>query len=357
LPKLALLLATLVLAAPTLAADPSPPVRAVAGVFPPFVMEEQGSLTGFSIELWNAVAARMGVPTTIQLVPDTPAAFDALRSGQADVVITGHFYTLERDREFDFSHSIMNTGQQVMVRSDRQLRADLPLRPYLRLLFSRSAFLWLLTAFVLVILPAHLLWFFGKRSGNLVPRDQGYFHGIFHSMAWVTDAMLGQAQTRPQDKIGRALFIAWRFAGVLFVSLFVAKLAATLTLEQFRGYISGPDDLAGRKVATQAGSTSVDHLRRLGAEISTYPLPDEAFAALRGGEVDAVVLAAPALQYYELKSGSGRVKVVGPEFRKSDLGFVVPLGSPLHRKIDSALVAVREDGTYERLRERWFGRE
>jgi polar amino acid transport system substrate-binding protein len=51
------------------------------------------------------------------------------------------------------------------------------------------------------------------------------------------------------------------------------------------------------------------------------------------------------------------VRVVGPEFKKSDLGFMVPLHSPLRRKVDSALVALREDGTYERLRERWFGKE
>jgi polar amino acid transport system substrate-binding protein len=35
----------------------------------------------------------------------------------------------------------------------------------------------------------------------------------------------------------------------------------------------------------------------------------------------------------------------------------VPLNSPLRRKVDSALVALRDDGTYERLRAKWFGDE
>ena len=338
------------------AADPAT-LRAVAGVFPPFVMQEDGKLTGFSIDLWNAVAAKLGRPTTIALAPDTAAAFDALRTGKADVVVTGHFYTPERDREFDFTHSIMNAGQQVMVRAGGHGPSDVPLRTFLDLLFSRPALLWFASAFLLVLIPAHLVLFFGGRSGDLIPAEGGYFHRLFHALAWSTEILVGQVPSRPKDKVGRFLAISWRFVGILFVSLFVAKLTASLTYEQFRGLIAGPDDLAGKVVATQAGSTSVDHLRRLGAQIETFPTPEEAYAALLDERVDAVVLAGPALRYFELRQGAGRVKVVGPEFRKSDLGFMVPLDSPLRRQIDSALVALRADGTYERLREKWFGRE
>jgi polar amino acid transport system substrate-binding protein len=137
----------------------------------------------------------------------------------------------------------------------------------------------------------------------------------------------------------------------------VAQLTASITVEHFRSLINGPDDLAGKLVATQASSTSVDHLRRIGARIETFPGPDEALDALLAGKVDAVVLAAPALHYYESHGGVGRVKVVGPQFGKRDLGFVVRRGSPLHRRVDTALVELYDDGTYERLREKWFGRE
>ncbi len=333
------------------------PLRAVAGVFPPFVMEENGRLTGFSVDLWSAVASKVGRPTTIALAPDTASAFEDLRSGRADVVVTGHFYTPERDREFDFTYSIMNAGQQVMVRAGGPGPMDVPLRTFLGLLVSRPALLWFASAFLLVLIPAHLVLFFGHRSGELIPREGGYFHRLFHALAWSTEILVGQVPSRPRDKIGRALAIAWRFVGILFVSLLVAKLTATLTYEQFRGRITGPGDLAGKVVATQAGSTSVDHLQRLGARIETFATPQEAYEALLGEQVDAVVLAAPGLRHHEVAKGSGRVKVVGPEFAKSDLGFMVPLHSPLRRQIDSALVSLRADGTYERLREKWFGRE
>ncbi len=352
-----LVLALLVPASPAAPQDPGPEVRAVAGVFPPFVMLERGRLTGFSVELWHAVAARMDVRTSIQVAPDTTSAFAALRDGKADVVITGHFYTPERNREFDFSYSILNAGQQVMVRSGGGTGMDTPLRTYTALLFSRTMLLWLATALLLLVVPAHVVWFLDRRSGEVAGGDARYFPGIFHALTWAAQGLLNQSPPMPRQRFARLFTILWLFAGLVFVSLLVAQLTASITVERFRGLVNGPDDLAGKTVATQAGSTSVDHLRRIGARIETFPGPDEALAALLAGKVDAVVLAAPALQYYESHGGAGKVKVVGPQFSKRDLGFMVRVDSPLHRRIDTALVEVYDDGTYERLREKWFGRE
>jgi polar amino acid transport system substrate-binding protein len=354
------LLAVLILAPASVHAEaeaPAPEVRAVAGVFPPFVMLERGRLAGFSIDLWDAVAARMNVRTTVQVAPDTASAFAALRDGKADVVITGHFYTPERNREFEFSYSILNAGQQVMVRSGGGTGMDTPLRTYSALLFSRTMLLWLATALLLLVVPAHVVWFLDRRNGEVAGADERYFPGIFHALTWAAQGLLNQSPPMPRQRFARLFTILWLFAGLVFVSLLVAQLTASITVEQFRGLVNGPDDLAGKTVATQAGSTSVDHLRRIGARIETYPGPDEALQALVGGKVDAVVLAAPALQHHAAHGGAGKVRVVGPQFSKRDLGFMVRLDSPLHRRIDTALVEIYDDGTYERLREKWFGRE
>ena len=64
---------------------------------------------------------------------------------------------------------------------------------------------------------------------------------------------------------------------------------------------------------------------------------------------------APALRYYAAHDGAGLVKMVGPEFNRQDIGFVFQLGDPLRRKVSSVIVALREDGTYQRLYEKWFG--
>lgn len=51
------------------------------------------------------------------------------------------------------------------------------------------------------------------------------------------------------------------------------------------------------------------------------------------------------------------MRLVGPEFDKWEAGLVFPDGSGLRRKVNSALVAIREDGTYRRIYGKWFGSE
>ena len=55
---------------PTVAAPAEPPeLRVAAFIAPPSVMEQNGSLTGFSIDLWNAIATRLKVKTSYQIGP------------------------------------------------------------------------------------------------------------------------------------------------------------------------------------------------------------------------------------------------------------------------------------------------
>ena len=66
----------------------------------------------------------------------------------------------------------------------------------------------------------------------------------------------------PHQWLARTFAIFWMFAGVVFVAFYTAQLTTTLTVEQIRGAIEGPSDLPGKQVATLAGSTAADYLRR-----------------------------------------------------------------------------------------------
>ena len=81
------------------------------------------------------------------------------------------------------------------------------------------------------------------------------------------------------------------------------------------------------------------------------------YQALLDGKVDAVLLAAPPLRYYAAHDAVGRVKMVGPEFNRNDVGFLFQLGDPLRRRVSSMIVALHEDGTYQKIYEKWFGSE
>src|SRR5262249_12809922 len=150
-------------ASPTLAQPVPATLRVATFAVPPLAMEKDGRWSGFSIELWEEIAVRLKTASAYQAVPGVHEAFDALRTGKADIVVTGVFITAERDRDFDFSHTIMETGQQVMVRDDGGAAQPNPFVDLLDLLFSRTTLVWIGVAAVLLLVPAHIVWLIERR--------------------------------------------------------------------------------------------------------------------------------------------------------------------------------------------------
>jgi polar amino acid transport system substrate-binding protein len=46
---------------------------------------------------------------------------------------------------------------------------------------------------------------------------------------------------------------------------------------------------------------------------------------------------------------------VGPVFHKEDYGIVFQSNSPLRKQVNGVLLALREDGSYQQIYEKWFG--
>ncbi len=134
-------------------------------------------------------------------------------------------------------------------------------------------------------------------------------------------------------------------------------MTTNLTVQEIRGDIHGPNDLPGKQVGTGKGTISVGYLRDHGANVQEFVRLDDMYQALLSKKVDAVFFAAPALLYYAANDGKGKVKIVGPEIYRQDAGFVFPVDSSLRRQVDSALLALRKDGTYDRIYKKWFGSE
>jgi polar amino acid transport system substrate-binding protein len=343
--------------APAQAQDTTQALRVATFVLPPYVMKEGDHLTGFSIDLWDRIAERLKVPVTYAEVPDVNRLLEAVRSQNTDVGVSGVFITAERDRTVDFSVSILNAGLQVMVPETGSLQAPTPLTDMLALIFSPSAAIWLGVAFLIIVIPAHFVWLLDRGKEESISPGRSYFPGIFHALVWATTALVSQVQQMPRQWIARVFGLLWMFAGVVFIALYTAQLTATLTVQEIRGTINGPSDLPGKKVATLVGSTSAAFLREIKADVQEYPTVEDMYQALAEKKADAVLFSSPTLLNYAAHEGAGKVKLVGPEFRKSDLGIVLQLNSPLRKKINAVLLQMREDGTYNEIYDKWFGQE
>src|SRR5439155_5870843 len=117
---------------------------------------------------------------------------------------------------------------------------------------------------------AHLIWLLDRGSDAGISPSKSYFPGIFHGLFWAATALISQVQQVPGMWLARILGFLWMVVGVIFIALYTAQLTATLTTEQIRGAINGPDDLPGNRVATIANSTAVKYLQGIGAVVEEF---------------------------------------------------------------------------------------
>ena len=66
-------------------------VRVATRVLPPVVIDKHDILSGFSIDIWNAIAERSHLRTNFLVAPDVTGLLDEVRSGKARVGIAADY--------------------------------------------------------------------------------------------------------------------------------------------------------------------------------------------------------------------------------------------------------------------------
>jgi diguanylate cyclase (GGDEF)-like protein len=127
--------------------------------------------------------------------------------------------------------------------------------------------------------------------------------------------------------------------------------------KQVRADVIGPESLRGGVVSVEAGGYSALLVQRF-PEVRARAVPDlqGGFRLLDAGEVDAVLTERWAGEF-ALAGGKVRgVRVVEPAIERSVSYIAVRKGDePLLSAIDLGLRTIREDGTRERILDRWRG--
>lgn len=352
----ALLLALLICISWSAAQAETAKLRVATRIVPPMVVEKNGTLGGFSIELWNGIGKRLNRETEYLVLPDVSELLDAVASGRADLAIAAISITSEREDRFDFSQPIMNSGLQILVRGTAVDAEANPLRELMQLFFSRTLLVWLGIALLLILVPAHLMFLVERTHHSGIIPTKKYFPGIFHAMFWAAGTLATQADQMPRHWMARIVAVLWMFTGVVFVAFYTAQLTASLTVQQIKGPINSQQDLVGKAVGTTRGSTATAYLNELKAQVREFEKVDDLYKALLDQQVDAVVFDSPALLYYTTHDGRGLARTVGQVFHKEDYGIVFPTGSPLRKQVNEALLGLREDDTYQRIYDEWFGK-
>ena len=121
--------------------------------------------------------------------------------------------------------------------------------------------------------------------------------------------------------------------------------------------IASPDDLVGKKIGTQRGTTGYIYCSDDFGEDSVvaYDSGLTAVQALNNGQVDAVVIDnAPATQYVAANPG---LKVLDTSYAEEDYAIGLAKGSALEDAINAALEELKADGTLQSIVDKYITAE
>lgn len=315
----------------------------------PFSMSTNGVDEGFAIDLIRAVADKIERPLSIVRHENFADMLDMVVVGRADAAIANISITVSRELVMDFSHPIFASGLQIMIPSGGGGPSAL------KAVFSTKLLTAILIAFALLFAAGMLMWRFERRV-------QPYFDStarkaMFPAFWWALNLVMngGFEERVPRTLPGRFLGVILVVSSLFVVSIFVAQITAAMTIEAISSSVNSVNDLYGKRVGTIEGSTASVFMAKRDLRHQTYSDLEELLDGFEVGDIEAVVFDAPILAYYVNTVGQRSAQLAGPVFLPENYGIALPSGSDLGEPINLALLALREDGTYDRLYRKWFG--
>ncbi|PSO44958.1 MAG: hypothetical protein BRC25_03560 [Parcubacteria group bacterium SW_6_46_9] len=329
--------------------------------FPPLLQERENTLnsdrdySGYTVDLLNEIKLKTSLNFQIREYENTDAVLRAVSDEAADMGGSGITITSEREEYLDFTQPHYESGLGILTRSELPWYREVPQR--IAIIFGNLKSL-LATFLIFWIFAAHVLWWSEMdeqfEEGEI--RD-GYIPGIFDSVYFCIIVMstVGFGDITPNNWIGRICTVILIFVGISFFGWFVSEASSALTVYKSQTQISGPNDLRGKKVATEKATTSIEALSQIGADIVRKNTFQEAFQALQAGEVQAAVFDYPVLVHYaKTKTKDNGVELVDGKFKEEYYGFVLQPDSPYREAISRAILELQRDGTLRQLHQKYF---
>ena len=315
----------------------------------PCVMQDNGTYTGFDVELWEAIAQELNLSFQYKET-DLKGLFTDLVGGHADVAFSCITVTNEREKIVDFSHHYLDSGLRIMVLNKTRFSPT----EYVKSVFSPVVVKALTYIGLFIIICGHVFWWVERGRRYISAK---YFPGIFEAYWYVLVTMttVGYGDIVPRKWVGRLIALFLMFIGIGFFGWAIAQLSSAITLQTLHSEISDHRDLRDKLVATVEGTTSVPALEKLGAVVVPAKTIDLAYEKLIKEEVSALVFDSPTILYYARNEGAGIVSVVGPLFDIQYYGFLFRQGSHLRESVNRALLKLRNTGVYDTLYSKWFG--
>lgn len=344
-------------------ADDPTPVRLRVGVAgaPPFVIYgDQGSapINGISLDVWRDIASTQGWESEYVPQHSVSEALQAVADGRLDILVGSISITPERVRLPDISFTQPYFGSSVGVMIPRE-QSSLWHRvaPFFGITALSSAGILTLLLFIV----GNLIWL-AERRHNPEQFAPQYSEGLQNGMwfALVTLTTVGYGDRSPKTKVGQLIASVWMIVALLSFSSITAGLASAFTAAMSESAVEPSlqttGDLKGKSVAVVADTTAVGWANFYQAEIRLASNLEAAVALLRQEQVDAVMFDRPVLVYYANQNPEQALRVTEIRIALEPYGFVLPVDSPLEKRMNVQLLNLVYSKDMAMFIERWLGK-
>lgn len=322
--------------------------------FPPcVVIEDDGTVTGFDVEIWRAICFSNGWIPEFSVGSTHQGILKDLDDKSIDVGIAGFTITEGREDYIDFSHHYLDSGLRILTLKKEPGIIDKAVA------FWNNVEDTLIFYGICLVIFAHIVWLL-ERDGDSTNDDgsfaDSYIPGIKDALYYclVTASTVGFGDKTCRKDRGKFFTGILIISGIMAFANFTAVLSSSYTTENLSA-IKSVDDLKGKTILTQEGP-SLRLLQSLGADVKVVASVDQAVDWLMLERGDAVVYDSPVILEYARKFPN-KVEVVGYLFDKQYYGFALQEGSPLREDVNKALLKIRESGEYDKIHSEWFKKD
>lgn len=321
-------------------------------VSPPFVIAENNTYDGMATDLWEAVAGDLNLGTRYVAYSTLRKLVDATRNGEVDAAVTNLTITSARAETLALTQPWYDAGLRLMVPSVGSSGFE-------RVLSGLSdaghlqAYGWLLAVIAAATIGFTL---FDRKFDPEFPRPwhEGAAESFHHVISIATN---GKTSGRRNlfGWVGRIWQAVWMLVGVGIIAYVTSSVTSVMTTVAIERGIHSIADLPGKTVGVFQGSASEEFVAATGIESRSYKDIDAAVAAMNDGDIDAIIGDAPVLEYFAYSRPYEDVAVTGKIFHPDKYGFAFPADSDLAQPVTLQLLKLIENGTVEKLRNRYFG--
>jgi polar amino acid transport system substrate-binding protein len=208
---------------------------------------------------------------------------------------------------------------------------------------------------VLIVVATIVLTLIDRRWHPEFPEKwrEGFAESFYHVMSVATSGSTSHRNLLGWG--GRILGALWLACGVAVVAYVTSSITSVMTVSTITHQINNFGDLGGKRVGVLAGSIGETYCRAAMLDIVSYDTMEEMVDALLKGRVAALVRDAPVLEWYDNAHPELPITEVGPVFEPEKYGFALPSGSVLTRPISEAILKLKDNGTLDTLRAKYFG--